>query len=134
VLRSWGNQKGVTLTELMAAVVVLGIVVIPFTNIGTTIWKQYAVNKATNEATIVAEQHLDEARGSLEMGNLLQQTQQQGVADDHLSWTIHTQSHSMTGLANGQLIDVTITVQRTDPMTTKTSTLVTLSTVVRKKG
>lgn len=134
VLRVWKDQKGVTLLELMAAVVVLGIVVIPFTNIGTTIWKQVSVNKVTTEATLLAEQQLDEARVTLEQGNSLTADQQQGVAEDHLAWNIQVSQHPMAGLANGQLSDVTITVTRTDPMTATSSTLVTLTTIVRKKG
>ncbi|MGZ4135616.1 MAG: type IV pilus modification PilV family protein [Tumebacillaceae bacterium] len=135
MLRAWKTESGVTLVELMAAIVVLGIVVIPFTNIGTTIWKQYALDSQTNEAVLLAEQKLDEARNVLETGNTLSAQQLEGVGEDELVWSITVSTHAMSDPGLGPLTDVTVTVTRPESLhPATTNTLVTLSTVVRKKG
>jgi prepilin-type N-terminal cleavage/methylation domain-containing protein len=54
-MRVWKNERGLTLTELMAAVVILGLVAVPLTSLGTTVLTWYREDQSLNDAVLLAE-------------------------------------------------------------------------------
>ncbi|MBL0387068.1 prepilin-type N-terminal cleavage/methylation domain-containing protein [Tumebacillus sp. ITR2] len=66
MLTIWKNERGLTLIELMAAVVILVLVAIPLSSIGTTVYRWYKEDQQKNEAVLFAEQTVQDQKKVLE--------------------------------------------------------------------
>jgi Tfp pilus assembly protein PilE len=131
-----------TLLELMAAVVILVLVAIPLTSIGTTVYRWYKEDEQKTRAVLVAEQRILELKKDLEpsgwtYGEEAPKTLEQ-TEPYNLETTVELTKHRMDATdensAVNELIDVTVKVLGPDlehPGVAK-KTLTTLKTTIRQ--
>lgn len=112
----WNNERGITLIEVLAAVVILGIAVVIFTNISSY---SMLVNKQSDhksEALRLAGKKLSEIRNDIETSPTPIEVGTQNVGSTLIAGTIYSYSVVETSLANGQvnntqLMDNNVSVQ-----------------------
>jgi prepilin-type N-terminal cleavage/methylation domain-containing protein len=96
----WKNERGLTLTELLAAVVLLGLVVVPLTNLGTTALRWHREDAQKNEAVVLADSKMiDIKRYVMQNGRTLPSELIQGTfPSTDLTWQVITEANSATDL------------------------------------
>jgi prepilin-type N-terminal cleavage/methylation domain-containing protein len=65
-MRLWTNERGLTLIELLLAVVILGLVVVPLMNIGTTALTWHHEDVQRNQAVLLADREMQEIKRYVE--------------------------------------------------------------------
>lgn len=88
----WKNERGLTLTELLAAVVLLGLIVVPLTNIGTTALRWHREDVQRNQALDLAGSKFVEVKAHvMRAGRTLPEPLVQGTfPDTGLNWQVVT--------------------------------------------
>jgi len=88
----WKNEQGLTLTELLAAVVLLGLIVVPLTNIGTTALRWHREDVQRNHALDLAgSKFLEVKTHVMREGRSLPEPLVKGTfPDTELNWQVVT--------------------------------------------
>ncbi|HEU4965133.1 MAG TPA: prepilin-type N-terminal cleavage/methylation domain-containing protein [Bacilli bacterium] len=104
------GERGLTLLELMAAVVILTLVALPVMRLGTTALAVHVESQTRNEGVLLAEDILDQAKGFVERDGAVSQEQIEVVTD--LTYSLTTTPFAETdGVEIPDLVQVTVTVQ-----------------------
>lgn len=137
-MRILQNERGLTLIEVLAAVVILSIVALPMMRLGTTALQTHAESQQRNQAVLLAEEVMDEAKGFVEStGDVPPERQQGQDAATGLNWSVQPEMYTdETGTEVPDLITLTVTVEMPDnPAGYRTSNGhdVVLETVARRR-
>ncbi|KEO82695.1 type IV pilus modification PilV family protein [Tumebacillus flagellatus] len=137
------NEQGLTLLELLIAVVVLTIVALPLTSIGTTVYRWYKEDQLKNQAVLLAEQTVQEQKAVLEVNGFTYPDDPHVVTldpnVDGLQATVTLQRHDFGTPdvpVTHALVDVTVEIKGPDLEQAggARKALTTLATTVRQKA
>ncbi|PWK06252.1 PilW family protein [Tumebacillus permanentifrigoris] len=141
--QAWKNERGMTLLEMMAAVVILVLVAIPLTSIGTTVYRWYKEDEQKNRGVLVAEQRILEVKNELEQTGYTSTEESESVEydePDNLQTKVKMFPQELPA-SDGTLIAykdlVVVQVEVTGPdlaQPSERTILTTLTTTVRKKS
>jgi len=133
-MRVWKNERGLTLTELMAAVVIMGIVAVPLTSLGTSFLHSYQADQQVHQAVLLAERKMVLAKSEVESTGELSDEKRKGTDNElGMSWTIDKQPFRRDGQEISGLHELTITVHYKDPLDPEQQGEYTLTALARPR-
>lgn len=114
-MRVWKNERGLTLTELMAAVVILGIVAVPVTSIGTTFLQWYQEDQQLNEVVLLASRVMVIAKAEVERTGTRELAGEKGSGrDGNMKWSVITSDYKLNDELVEGLIQLDVVVKYPD--------------------
>lgn len=142
----WKNEQGLTLIEVLAAVVILVLVAIPFTSMGTTLYRWSQEDAEKNRAVLFAEQLMQQQRAQFEKTGWIEAELEDSTGEwsqtfvqQELQAELVASPRLMPDAAGilhpiADLIDVQVTITGPDlEQLNHRKTITTLSTTIRHK-